>query len=186
MITYLRSALTLAAALGALLPLTACSEGAIAPSGLDADLDPSFAHGTHPRDADFNNQLAELRRAVAKFHRFDAAMAAGWDTQITPCLDNPPLGAQGFHYGNVSIIDGTVNLTEPELLLYEPRSNGLRFVGVEYIVPFDFVPSTATPPSLLGQDFSANMAFGLWALHVWVPRHNPSGMFAHWNPKVSC
>ena len=79
-----------------------------------------------------------------------------------------------------------MNLTTPELLLYEPRPNGLRLVGVEYIIPFDFVPATDPAPSLLGQDFHANTDAGIWAFHVWIPRHNPSGMFADWNPKVSC
>lgn len=172
------------------LAILACESSAppVAPGGEVLSLvgDPTFAHGSHPRDAEFNKQLAELRRATARFHRLDAAMAAGWDTQITPCLDNPPLGAQGIHYGNPSIIDGVVNLTEPELLLYEPHPNGHRLIGVEYIVPFAFVPATDPPPSLLGQDFHPNMDAGLWAFHVWVWRHNPSGIFADWNPKVSC
>jgi hypothetical protein len=25
-----------------------------------------------------------------------------------------------------------------------------------------------------------------WALHVWVWAHNPSGMFADWNPSLQC
>lgn len=148
--------------------------------------DPTFAHSSHPRDADLNKQLAELRRTTAPFHRLEVAMAAGWNIQLTGCLDNPPLGAQGFHYANGLLIDGTVNLTEPELLTYEPGDDGFRLVGVEYIVPFAAVPATDPAPSLLGQAFHANMDAGIWALHVWVWRHNPSGMFADWNPKVSC
>jgi hypothetical protein len=31
-----------------------------------------------------------------------------------------------------------------------------------------------------------NHTFDVWALHVWVWKHNPSGMFADWNPQVSC
>jgi hypothetical protein len=26
----------------------------------------------------------------------------------------------------------------------------------------------------------------VWALHVWVGRQNPSGIFSDWNPKVTC
>jgi len=26
----------------------------------------------------------------------------------------------------------------------------------------------------------------VWALHVWAWRENPSGLYANWNPKVSC
>jgi hypothetical protein len=137
--------------------------------------------------AKIKQQLAALRRLTAPFHNFDKALAAGYTVQITSCLELPPLGGMGFHYGNPDFINGTVNLLQPELLLYEPQANGrLRFVGVEYIVPFTFVPATADPPTLLGQEFHRNFAFGLWGLHIWVGRHNPSGMFADWNPKVSC
>jgi hypothetical protein len=137
--------------------------------------------------ADVNQDLAALRRVTAAFHDFDNATAAGWSAQITVCLEDPTLGAQGFHYGNPAFIDGEANLLEPELLLYEPQSNGrFRLVGIEYIVPFTIVPATADPPTLFGQDFHQNFVFGVWALHVWVWRHNPSGLFADWNPQVSC
>jgi hypothetical protein len=137
--------------------------------------------------AEVNKDLAALRRLTAAFHDFDKATVAGWSAQITACLEDPSLGAQGFHYGNPAFIDGDASVLEPELLLYEPQSNGrLRLVGIEYIVPFTIVPSTADPPTLFGQEFHQNFVFGVWALHVWVWRHNPSGLFADWNPKVSC
>jgi hypothetical protein len=137
--------------------------------------------------AEVNKDLAALRRLTAAFHDFDKATGAGWSAQITPCLEDPALGAQGFHYGNPAFIDGEANVLEPELLLYEPQSNGrLRLVGIEYIVPFTVVPPTADPPTLFGQEFHLNFVFGVWALHVWVWRHNPSGLFADWNPQVSC
>jgi hypothetical protein len=114
-------------------------------------------------------------------------MAAGWDTPITPCLAYPPEGAMGYHYANLALMDDQVELLEPETLIYEPQRNGkLRLVGVEYIVPFTAVPADADPPQLLGMDFDANAAVGIWARHVWVWRHNPSGIFADWNPKVTC
>jgi hypothetical protein len=37
----------------------------------------------------------------------------------------------------------------------------------------------------MGQQFRVNSAFGVWALHAWVGRDNPSGVFADWNPRVS-
>jgi len=80
-----------------------------------------------------------------------------------------------------------VNLLQPELLLYEPEKDGkLRFVGVEYIVPFTDHPATAAPPTLLGHEFSQVPEAGVWGLHIWVGRHNSSGIFSPWNPKVSC
>jgi hypothetical protein len=135
------------------------------------------------------SQIAQLRRLVAPFHDFDAAVHAGWATQITPCLEAPGLGAMGFHYGNLGYIQdgGVVDLLQPELLLYEPEKSGkLRFVGVEYIVPFADHPATAAPPTLLGQAFAQVPEFGVWGLHIYAGRENPSGIFAPWNPKVSC
>ena len=136
--------------------------------------------------AGMNQDLAAVRGATAPFHNFDKADAAGWGTPVTGCVmdeNEPSTGAQGIHYANVPLIDGTVSMLEPEILQYEPQANGrLRLVGVEYIVPLSF----DQPDPLFGQHFHANEAAGLWALHVWIWRHNPDGMFEDWNPKVSC
>lgn len=113
-------------------------------------------------------------------------MDAGWDTPITPCLANPPEGGMGIHYAKMPL-DDQVELLEPEALIYEPQRNGMmRLVGVEYIVPFGPDAENGVPPQLLGMDFHANTAVGIWAKHVWLWRHNPEGMFADWNPKVTC
>lgn len=132
--------------------------------------------------------LATLRRVTAPFHRFEKATAAGWSAQITPCMTDPGgAGGMGFHYGNVALIDGSVRVDEPELLLYEPEKNGrLRLVAVEYIIPYTARSRSATPPVLFGQEFKQNDTFQLWGLHVWVWKENPSGLFANWNPRASC
>ena len=118
-----------------------------------------------------NQDLATLRRATAQFQRFDAAKDAG----------------MGFHYGYVKLIDGSVQVDQPELLLYEPEKNGrLRLVAVEYIIPYTFHSRSAEPPVLFGQQFTQNDTFQLWGLHAWVWEENPSGMFASWNPRVTC
>jgi hypothetical protein len=133
-----------------------------------------------------NQDLATLRQVTASFHRFDQADSAGWSAQITPCMESPE-GGMGFHYGNVALIDGTARVDQPELLLYEPETNGrLRLVAVEYIIPYTFHSRDAAPPVLFGQEFQQVDAFQLWGLHAWVWRNNPSGMFAPWNPEVSC
>jgi hypothetical protein len=138
--------------------------------------------------ASVNKDLATLRSLTAQFHSFDKAKAAGWGTQITPCMVDPGgAGGMGFHYGNTNFIDGTARVDEPELLLYEPEGNGrLRLVAVEYIVPYTFVPRSAPPPELFGQKFAQVDVFQLWGLHAWVWQDNPSGIFAPWNPRVNC
>jgi hypothetical protein len=119
--------------------LLACEDhpGTLAPDGASA---------VEARAASASNasRIAQLRRLVARFHDFDAAVKAGWAAPITPCLvaadlpSQPGSGAMGLHYGNLAYIQdgGVVDLLQPELLLYEPEKSGkLRFVGVEYIVP---------------------------------------------------
>lgn len=143
-------------------------------------------HHTGPLSPEVKREVVHLRKMTAPFHDFQAAAEAGWETQITGCFSDPALGGMGYHYGNTALIDGTVEAFKPELLLYEPDKNGrLRFVAVEYIVPFA-AWTAAEPPKVHGQSFHRNEAFGLWVLHVWHVRKNPDGVFADWNPKVSC
>lgn len=170
--------------------LAACSEpiptdtAALQPQDLANRTSPAFDDNA----ASLRTHLAALRRATARFHRFETATASGWSAQITPCMTDPGgAGGMGFHYGNLGLIDGSVSVDEPELLLYEPETNGkLRLVAVEYIIPYVFVPRSGAPPVLFGQQFKQNDTFQLWGLHAWVWSENPSGMFASWNPRVTC
>ena len=149
--------------------------------------DAAAAAGQAGLSASVNQDLARLRAATAQFHQFDKAVAAGWSTKITGCMEQAGTGGMGFHYGNVGLIDGTVQADKPELLLYEPEKNGrLRLVAVEYIIPYAIHSRDAAPPVLFGRPFIRNDFFQLWGLHAWVWEENPSGMFADWNPRVSC
>ncbi len=144
-------------------------------------------HAEGELDAHARKELAALRRLTAPFHRIEAAMAAGWDAPVTGCLSHPTDGAMGVHYGNLSFFDAEAAVLEPETLLYEPTKNGgMRLVGIEYLIPFSELPATADAPELLGQHFHANTDAGVWALHVWLWRHNPAGLFADWNANVTC
>lgn len=167
--------------------LAACGgSSATAPDATDpgAQLAASGSHGTN--SATVQQQLARLRQVTAAFHDIDAAAAAGWSTQITGCMQSSA-GGMGFHYGNVALIDGTVRVEQPELLLYEPEKNGqMRLVAVEYIIPYTAHARADAPPVLFGQEFKRNDTFQLWGLHAWVWAENPSGMFADWNPRVNC
>ena len=120
----------------------------------------------------------------------------------------------GIHAPNLALLqEFAVDPSRPELLLYEPKGNGgHRLVGVEYFQAvllknletlevgprFDSTPwdpaefEIVNPaPALFDQTFhlSPPPAPGVpwhYALHVWVWSHNPSGIFADWNPRVSC
>jgi len=132
-------------------------------------------------------QLAALRRATAPFHNIEKAIQADYDTPITPCWYHSELGAMGYHYGNLKYLEnGQVDLLKPEALMYEPGSGGnYRLVGMEYIVPVAAWEGAGNP-SLLGQEYHLNEALGLYTLHIWLWRNNPAGLFANWNPNVSC
>jgi hypothetical protein len=95
----------------------------------------------------------------------------------------------GYHFGNLKLLgDGKVDVSEPELLLYEPQKNGnMSLVAVEYAVPFAIMPADGPAPELFpGVPFHHNDTFGLWVLHAWHSNDNPSGFFTDWNPKMTC
>lgn len=173
------------ALLGLGVALGACENS---PPPLTVEPAPS-AHAAHASaGAGIAPALAELRRATAPYHNFARATATGY-RQITPCWEHRTLGAMGYHYGREWPWDLKVELTEPELLMYEPGPDGqMRLLGMEYIVPraaWDEV-SPSAPPMLLGQQFHPHPSLPIYKLHIWLWRDNPRGTFADWNPRVSC
>jgi hypothetical protein len=142
--------------------------------------------------------LDSARDATDQYHQLSVAKDDGYgifkDAAGIACIDNPA-GGMGVHYVRGAIVgDGQVDATTPEALVYEPQANGrMRLVAVEYVVfQADWDANHASPPSLFGQEFeavSADNRYGLppfYELHAWIWRHNPSGMFEDWNPRVTC
>jgi hypothetical protein len=154
-----------------------------------ARIQPRAAAVTAASGASEQRDLAALRAATARFHRFDVAHDAGYTFFfMNMCMVDGSaagLGGMGEHYVDTRLLDGMVDVATPEALLYEPEPNGKRrLVAVEYVIPKDAWQGD-DPPELLGQQFTLN-AFDLWALHVWVWERNPSGLYASWNPRVTC
>lgn len=133
-----------------------------------------------PASAGGQSELARVRAATAAFHDLGAATDAGY-VQFLPCFDNQTAG-MGQHFVRFPL-DGTVDALRPESLVYEPGPDGYRLVGVEYIVP-QASWTGSSPPSLFGEEFHPVNSLGIWALHAWIWRPNPDGMFADFNPKV--
>ena len=132
-------------------------------------------------------EMETLRASLEAFSSPALAKNAGYKLPITDCMSNGDEGAMGIHLGNQEFIDGHVDLVHPEALIFEPGANGeMSIVGVEFIVPFTAVSKQSPAPVLMGQKFSPNDVFGVWALHVWTHRSNPRGTFAPWNPRVHC
>lgn len=147
------------------------------------------------------SELAAVRRATVQFHDVDAAVGAGYgefrDAAGIACIDNPGTGTMGIHYVSSRVGDAVLEPAAPEALVYEPEPNGrLRLVALEYIVFKDVWEGEhgpgAAPPRLFGRELRlvpAPNRFGIGAfyqIHAWLWRHNPSGMFFEWNPKVEC
>ncbi len=146
-------------------------------------------------DPDVNKGLAEVRQATAKYHNVSNALADGYQP-TEHCVAVPGLGGMGYHYTNPALIgDPSVDPSKPEVLLYAPKPNGtLKLVAVEYLV-VDADQDLSTDgdrPNLFGVPFNGPMAGhepGMpihYDLHVWIFKGNPNGVFADFNPKVSC
>ena len=124
------------------------------------------------------------------------------------------LGAMGVHYFRPDLlgitappnprVDGNgthVDFLKPGILIYEPQADGaMKLVAVENLV-FQkawHAAGHSAPPSFHGKAFDAmrdDPATPLdeahafephYDLHVWLHRENPAGIFAQFNPAVSC
>ena len=137
--------------------------------------------------------VSTVRQETAHFEEIAEAEDAGYDL-FHGCVSGPQGGAMGVHFVNGERVgDGEVDALHPEALLYEARDGALRLVGVEYVVlADDRHANQEAPPMLMGQLFNyvgSPNRYGIpafYELHVWAHKHNPNGMFADWNPHVSC
>jgi hypothetical protein len=122
-------------------------------------------------------ELARVRQATEQFHDVAAAEQAGYEL-LDRCFSSSE-GGMGYH--SLKGVDATLDPRAPEALVYAPSDHGLQLVAVEYIVPRDL---SNTAPEVLGQHLHENTALGLWVLHAWIWRGNPSGVFKDFNPNV--
>jgi hypothetical protein len=131
--------------------------------------------------------LVRLREATKTYGDLATAQAAGYPSGIPACVADSTMGGMGRHYFDRASYDDTLRVERPEMLIYEPdKDGGVRLVAVEYVVPFRLWPETSTAPRLFGQEFKRHDGFRYWQLHVWAWKKNPAGLFADWNPQVSC
>jgi hypothetical protein len=146
--------------------------------------------GNHASHA--HRDLARVRGAVARYHTPARAEAAGWGLVpgLDHCFERPGAGGMGVHYIDTGALeDPTLDPRRPEALVFVPGPNGqLRLGAVEYIVPVPLWEHDE-PPTVLGQhlhQLEPVPGVHVWALHVWLFEPNPAGIFADWNPRVSC
>jgi hypothetical protein len=130
---------------------------------------------------------ALVRAATAPYRSLDAAVAAGYERTVTLCYADSAHGAMGYHHMNRAYLDRRVEVERPEILLYERRPDGSYALnGVEYIVPYRVWSRDSVPPTLMGRDMLRSDDLNLWYTHMWVWKRNTSGLFANWNPAVTC
>ena len=123
-------------------------------------------------------------------------------------------GAMGIHYVHMGLLgisappnprvsgEGThTDFSKPAILLYEPQADGsLKLVGIENLV-FKSAWEKAgnkAPPSFQGVPYDHMADDPATALdeahhfephydrHVWLYRDNPNGIYAQFNPNVTC
>ena len=132
-----------------------------------------------------DRDIMTVREATAKFKITAAAEAAGYK-RVTECVQHQPAGAMGYHFQNNALVDTTLELEHPEVLVYEKMPDGtFQLNGVEFLVPISAWKSTE-PPRIMGQALTKADSIGYWFLHVWTWKPSPSGLFAPWNPDVKC
>ena len=156
----------------------------------------SFAWAQHsmPRTAhaDQAKLVQIVRDSTEQYLDINKAVAAGYGP-LFGCVSGSDHGAMGIHYINPTLLNGTVNATQPQALIYEPSNGKMRLVGVEFIVDAaTWLKINSAPPVLEGQVFlfvdSPNRFTipSFFELHVWAWRDNPQGDFVDWNNHVSC
>lgn len=124
------------------------------------------------------------------------------------------LGAMGVHYFRPDLLGITAppsprvngvgthtDFRQPSILIYEPQADGsMELVAVENLVfaAAWHAAGHAEPPTFQGVPYDnmrddpsttldeAHMFEPHFDRHVWLYRTNPRGMFAQYNPAVSC
>jgi hypothetical protein len=132
-----------------------------------------------------------VRKALTKYHDVNTALADGY-VNTQHCATDATGAAMGIHFIRFDLAMDLVNdPMQPEFLLYVPdedAAGGYRLVGVEYYQAAVGQPA----PGVLGQQMDGPMPGHNpgepehYDLHVWLYRHNPSGLFAQYNPQVKC
>ena len=172
--------------------------------------------------AEGNAALETIRAATSKYEDVNVALAEGFIPDpsgmcvIAAEVGAPPeAGAMGIHYfrpdllgvgmppaaGRLNGTDGAIDPSQPEVLVYEPQTDGSMVLGaVEYLVfeqPW-LAGGNSVAPSVAGGSFflmaddpatEIDEAHGFephYELHVWLYRENPAGVFAEFNPAVTC
>ena len=112
-----------------------------------------------------DRDIMTIRDATAKFKTTEAAEAAGYK-RVTDCVQHQPAGAMGYHFQNDALLDTTLDLEHPEVLVYEKMPDGtFQLNGVEFLVPISAWKS-AEPPRIMGQALTRADSIQSWRIRL--------------------
>ncbi len=141
-------------------------------------------------DALCRADLERAKAASAKYQDVSVALAEGF-VPLSPCEEG-----QGIHFAHLGRAgDGRLAVTEPEVLLYLPTTDGgLRLTGIEHFLPDadGRIDTDEDRPELYRRPFDGPMAGHApgqpvhYDLHVWLWSQHPTGVFAQHNPTLHC
>jgi hypothetical protein len=165
--------------------------GSVSPASADGDVPAQTPADLHSRDG-AGRAMAQIRRDLAPYADFHRALADGF-VPVSECTESPA-GAMGVHFLNPARAIAPVDPTKPAILLYLPTATGYQLMGAEWFQADADQDLTTDDdrPSLWGRPFNGPMLGhepGMpihYDLHVWLFTANPDGVFAPWNPSVSC
>lgn len=167
--------------------VAAVSAGCAEKGPLAPDRQPALSTGIVPLSAGQTDwAIATIRGATKRYQDLGAALDDGF-VLLHDCETRPDEGPVGTVYVNFSrVLDGVIDPAMPDALIYEPDRKGhLTLVGAEFAIAYAMW-TDPQPPQFMGTTFQREDEFGVFALHAWVWRQNPNGLFAETNPRVSC
>jgi len=126
----------------------------------------------------WEDQIEDLKIAIAPYTNLNAAIAAGWDNNAAGYISH-----LGDYYYNISLANANFELEKPEVLLFD--QDGV-FVGVIYLVPIIGNNNDPAPEGFIGGEDEWNIVplENFWSLSVWVGLDNPNGIFAEFHPDL--
>jgi len=194
-----------------LVTLIACLASAACSPSNSASTSPAPGEPTLAEVRALTERFQDVRTALAEGYLRDP-----FDLCDTAEMLGRPaaLGAMGVHYFRPDLLgitkppsprvngDGThTDFRKPSILIYEPQADGsLQLVAVENLVfalawkakgnlerpSFHGVPYDAMSDDPETAADEAHMFEPHFDRHVWIYRDNPNGVFAPFNPRVTC
>jgi hypothetical protein len=150
-------------------------------------------HKMQPAAGGDQSKLVQMvREATKQYLDVNNAVKDGYEPFLG-CVSGSDHGAMGIHYVNGNLLNGTIDVSHPQALIYEPTNGQRKLVGVEFITfASTWLENNTSPPVLEGQVFllvESPNRFNIpsfFELHVWAWRDNPQGDFVDWNDQVAC